>query len=131
MSLTSSKRRRLRRKHLEAFKYGKVYIPTIEQCAKHVCYVYNKAKGHRLIQDDPEMYFRKRFIVRAVRNYDGPVPSRPVVTKEQCVNHCKMMISRRTCENYSIEEIQDLTRGMIYRKSIIRLAVASNLKECV
>ena len=97
-----------------------------QKCIDHVHYVYAKNKFTsdtpvELIQEDPEMYFRKKFIVYAIDEpFNEIFTQRPSVTKYECIAHCKSLIENH-CD--SGDNIQNSTL-MIYRKQIIRLAIS-------
>ena len=97
-----------------------------QKCIDHVHYVYAKNKFPsdtpvELIQEDPEMYFRKAFIVYAIREpFNSVFTQKPSVTKGQCIEHCKSLIENH-CD--SGDNIQN-SIFMIYRKQIIRLAIS-------
>jgi hypothetical protein len=72
------------------------------------------------MQEDEEMYFRKKFIRSSLAFCIPPTP----LSKERCVNHCIYLIrqSKLNPAKYSDDELQAYVGGMIYRKQIVRLA---------
>jgi hypothetical protein len=103
-----------------------------QRCIDHTHYVLKLLKiksltsrGQlELVQDHPEMYFRKAFIVYAAKE---PVScdvftDSPSVSEQECLVHCKTLI--QDFNTRSLEEITE-NRLMIYRKSIIRKALSA------
>ena len=74
------------------------------------------------LQTAPEMYFRRKFIRRALCYCLDTPPI--LLNKERCINHCIYLIrlSGLNPAKYSDAELQAYVGGMIYRKQIVRLA---------
>ena len=106
-----------------------------QRCIDHTHYVLKKLNRPRInsvqqleeVQDDPEMYFRKAFIVYAIRESFNPsLTDSPSVTKEKCIQHCKSLIKDPTCVMKDATCVMEMITDsplMIYRKSIIKLAL--------